>query len=163
MRYYVRAFQKYAVFSGRASRSEFWYFILVNGIIWLLLTVIAGTPGRTGAFWQVFQGTQFAATHAPVQAYSAFSLLPQIALSVRRFHDVGLTGWWIVLALVTDLLVFFNRLPGLSFLLGPAVVIMAVLIVLWSQPSQRGPNGFGPNPKSANPEVALAHAEGSPD
>jgi uncharacterized membrane protein YhaH (DUF805 family) len=150
MKYYFEAFRKYAVFSGRARRSEFWYFILVNGTILLLLTVVAGTPGRAGAFWQLFQGGTFATTHTPVQIYWAVSLLPQVALSVRRFHDIGLRGWWVLLALAADTSGFISARPGLSLFLIPAAGILVVLVVLWSQDSQPGPNRYGPNPKGVN-------------
>lgn len=67
-------FQKYAVFSGRARRSEFWYFMLFIAIINLIL-------GFVGNDW----GSNI---------FSLAILLPSIAVTCRRLHDTGRSGWW---------------------------------------------------------------------
>ena len=79
-------FRKYAVFSGRASRSEYWYWILfyflgaiVTGI---LDAAILQTP-RGGFFSNVF---------------ALIIFLPLLAVEVRRLHDVNRSGWWILIA-----------------------------------------------------------------
>lgn len=69
--------KKYYTFSGRASRSEFWYFSLGNVVIWLIAALICD-----GIFWI---------------AYLAL-ILPNIAVSIRRLHDTNRSGWWYLIA-----------------------------------------------------------------
>jgi len=78
--YYIAAFKKYATFSGRATRSEFWYFQLVSFIISLLLSVISA--GILGLL------------------YSFAVLVPSLAIGTRRLHDTGKSGWWQLLMII---------------------------------------------------------------
>ena len=85
MHWYLDVLKKYAVFTGRATRSEFWMFFLVNLIIALVLAAIdwyLRTPS-------VFQGL-----------YSLAVLVPLIAVGVRRLHDTDRSGWWMLLYLI---------------------------------------------------------------
>jgi uncharacterized membrane protein YhaH (DUF805 family) len=78
---------KYAVFRGRASRSEFWYFVLFQVLLFVILSTIDAA---------VFQGA------ASVLVSLAILLLffPALAVTVRRLHDGDISGWWGLLALV---------------------------------------------------------------
>lgn len=107
--WYVIPFQKYVEFTGRARRKEFWIFTLVNFVISVLLTVI---------------GLEFIGT-----LFGLAILLPGIAVGVRRLHDIGKTGWW--------LLIGFIPLIGLI-----------VLIYFYVQEGDSGPNEYGANPKA---------------
>lgn len=124
MSYYFIVLKKYALFSGRANRSEYWFFQLFNVLIGSVLALIgvAGSAqlggGNTAAFWLL-------------DLYSLGVLLPSIAVSVRRLHDIGLSGLWFLIA--------FIPLGGI------------VLIVLHCLHSQAGPNRFGPDPNEVNP------------
>ncbi|WP_075291052.1 DUF805 domain-containing protein [Pararhizobium arenae] len=78
------AFSKYAVFSGRASRSEFWWFTLFNFLVNIVASLV-----------DLLIGTEF------ISAISALVLLlPALAVGVRRLHDTDRSGWWILLGLV---------------------------------------------------------------
>ena len=79
MNTYIGVLQKYAVFSGRATRSEFWLFTLINSIVGILLGVLGTVVG-----WIVFVELLF---------FLAI-LIPSIAVAVRRLHDTGRSGWW---------------------------------------------------------------------
>ena len=72
-------FENYANFDGRARRSEYWYFVLLN-IIFVILALLIN-PGLYGL-------------------YALFVLLPGLAVSVRRLHDVGKSGAWLFISLV---------------------------------------------------------------
>ena len=118
MNWYIQALKNYAVFSGRAQRSEFWFFVLFY-VIGIFITV----------FLDVALGTMFGES-----GYGLFStffilvhLIPSIAVSVRRLHDIGKSGWWYLL----------NLIP----LIGPLVLI--VFAVFDSEPD----NEYGSNPK----------------
>ena len=82
-------FQKYAVFSGRASRSEFWYFSLFcflgGTITWVIDTMILGYASEDwGAISVIFQ---------------IVIILPGIAVGARRLHDINKSGWWQLITL----------------------------------------------------------------
>lgn len=77
MEYYLEVLKKYAVFEGRARRSEYWYFALFSGIISGVLTVGLG-EGASGL-------------------YSLGVFIPTLAVGVRRMHDVGKSGWYLLI------------------------------------------------------------------
>ncbi|GAA2155142.1 DUF805 domain-containing protein [Glycomyces rutgersensis] len=83
----MTALKKYAVFSGRSRRREFWWFVLVNAIIGAILQCLGDQ--RDPNFWN-FIGW----------AYGLAVLIPSIAVQVRRLHDIGRTGWWWFIGLV---------------------------------------------------------------
>ncbi|KDM91814.1 DUF805 domain-containing protein [Photobacterium galatheae] len=122
MNWYLYALKKYAVFSGRAQRQEYWYFFLINLVITLVLGFadhLLSTPGSE-------EGTGLLGG-----VYSLAILLPSVAVGVRRLHDIGRTGWWMLLSL----------LPVLGFL---------ILLYFFVQDGQPGTNEYGPNPKEEN-------------
>ena len=75
-------FDNYVTFSGRAARSEFWYWILFSALADLVGGIIGGAIG-TGLIGVVI---------------SLALLLPGVAVSVRRLHDLDRTGWWLLIA-----------------------------------------------------------------
>ena len=81
MKWYLEVLKKYAVFSGRARRSEYWYFTLFNVIFQIILTIVGIQIGFT--FLDTF--------------YSLAVLLPALAVGVRRMHDVNKSGWFILI------------------------------------------------------------------
>ncbi len=80
MQYYLKALQNYAVFTGRATRADYWYFVLFNFIFSIVIGLIAGM------------------IRIPILAnlYSLAVLLPGIAVGVRRMHDVDKSGWFLL-------------------------------------------------------------------
>ena len=99
MNYYFAAFRKYAVFNGRATRSEYWYFTLFNIIATLGFGLI-----------DQFMGTfNFDAGYGPLSAiYTLAIILTGLSVSIRRLHDTGRSGWWFIITIipVVGLLVF---------------------------------------------------------
>ena len=91
MNWYLQALKKYTVFTGRARRMEYWFFVLFNILISAALSVV-----------DYFTGTYSAVYHTGLLGglYSLGVLLPAIAVTVRRLHDTGRSGWWILIALV---------------------------------------------------------------
>jgi uncharacterized membrane protein YhaH (DUF805 family) len=120
MNWYLAALKKYAVFSGRARRKEYWLFALVNLIVSCVLTGIDFAAGTMNTTYYVglFEGI-----------YSLAVIIPGIAVSVRRLHDTGRSGWWLLIAA-------FPCLGGL---------VLFYFLVLDGTP---GDNRFGPNPKA---------------
>ena len=90
-----RFWRKYATFDGRASRSEFWWWALVDTLCSTLLLTLAA-HGATGG-----QGLSLAAASStPYYLWNLVTLVPSIALTVRRLHDVNHSGLWLLLAAV---------------------------------------------------------------
>lgn len=91
MHYYTDAMRNYAVFSGRATRSQFWFFTLGLFIMLLVAIVIDQMVGDT-------TGDESAGLFTAIVYFS--HLLPAIAVTVRRLHDTDRSGWWILAGLV---------------------------------------------------------------
>jgi uncharacterized membrane protein YhaH (DUF805 family) len=85
MNWYLEVLKKYAVFSGRARRKEYWMFFLFNIIISFVLGFVEGLVGSQG----IVTGLYFLAV-----------LIPGIAVSFRRLHDTDRSGWWLLIALI---------------------------------------------------------------
>lgn len=84
MEYFTNALKRYAEFSGRARRKEYWMFILFYLIFYIVLSVIDD-----------FLGTIWLST-----IYSLALLVPSISIATRRLHDTGRSGWWQLIALI---------------------------------------------------------------
>ena len=118
MSWYFQVLKKYAVFDGRAGRSEYWYFVLFTSIISLVLGFIEGLAGiAPEADYSVL-----------AVIYSLAVLLPSIGVSIRRLHDTGRSGWWLFISLVP----FIGGIILLIFLVGN---------------SQEGTNQYDPSPR----------------
>ncbi len=118
MHWYLYVIKNYAVFRGRATRTEYWMFFLFN----LLFTFVLG----------YLDGVMEMGVLSLV--YSLFILLPSIAVAVRRLHDTGRTGWWLLLTLIP--------------LIGGLVIL--VFLVL---DSEEGENEYGANLKQISNDV----------
>ena len=95
MNWYFEVWKKFAVFNGRAQRSEYWYFALFNAIVIVVLAIIDSSAST----YPLFVGVYFLAV-----------LLPGLGVGVRRLHDTNRSGWW--------------TLIGLIPLIGPIVLIV---------------------------------------
>ena len=120
MNYFIDCLtKKYACFSGRARRKEYWLFVLFNLIASIIIGVIAGVlAGATGVGAFSYLG--------PI--YSLAVLIPGFAVLFRRLHDTGRSGWWWLIAFIP-------------------IIGWIVLIVFCCLDSQPGDNQYGPNPK----------------
>ena len=86
MKYYIYCFKNYAKFNGRASRTEYWSFALINLLISNIpVLMVAWGNGRLDELMIVYY------------LYSLVALLPGIAVAVRRMHDVGKSGWFVLI------------------------------------------------------------------
>ncbi len=110
--------QKYVDFSGRARRSEYWYFALFVIIVSVVAGIIDGILGTR----DTISNTGLVGGIA-----SLALLLPNLGVGARRLHDTGRSGWWLLIGLIP-------------------VIGWIVLIVFFVQDSQQD-NQYGPNPK----------------
>ncbi|MGR9139973.1 DUF805 domain-containing protein [Rhizobium leguminosarum] len=125
--------QKYATFSGRASRSEYWWFALFTyliGFAFLILALAAGASSDQ-------QGGVSSLVVAIMVVGGLFVLaifLPLLSLQVRRFHDRNISGWWYLALIVLGMVPYIGGITGL------AITIISVFR------GTVGPNRFGPDP-----------------
>jgi uncharacterized membrane protein YhaH (DUF805 family) len=122
MKWYFKVLRQYADFTGRARRMEYWMFHLVNLIIGLLLAGLDGVfhlDNNSGLLKiGLLQGL-----------YSLLVLLPSWGVGVRRLHDTGRSGWWLLIAII----------PLIGWI---------VLIVFLATDGDRQPNAYGLDPKA---------------
>ncbi len=97
-----RFFKKYATFSGRASRSEYWWWMLVNAVVITILSIwtITMAVGSIDPVTGELTGSGFMLPYALVGLWGLATLVPSLALTVRRLHDGGFNGWMILLGLI---------------------------------------------------------------
>ncbi|USD51642.1 DUF805 domain-containing protein [Vibrio sp. SCSIO 43153] len=117
--WYYKVILNYTNFNGRARRQEYWYFTLVNVLVNLVMGIIDRVIGS------VMQMDNFGFFGV---IYALFIMIPSIAVTVRRLHDSGRTGWWALIAFV------------------PVIGILVLLYFL-IQDSEEGSNQYGANPK----------------
>ncbi|MET7480832.1 DUF805 domain-containing protein [Streptomyces sp. NPDC005648] len=119
MSYAFEPLKKYAQFSGRSRRAEYWQYALFVGIAYVVLLVLA-------------LASKSSVVYGLIVVFYLGVLVPSLAVGVRRLHDTGKSGWWLL----------FGVIP----LVGP--ITLLVFTCLDSQP---GPNQYGPNPKEPAP------------
>lgn len=123
--------EKYFNFTGRASYSEFWYFVTFLILIYVGLPSIFATLPIRGSYTLL----------TTIYSLSkVFFLIPQIAVTARRLHDVNMSGWWQLFIIVP--ITFNYMLPTLETAIF-AVVCLIVLLYFLVQKGTAGENKFG--------------------
>jgi uncharacterized membrane protein YhaH (DUF805 family) len=116
--WYIHVLKNYANFNGRASRKEYWFFVLFNAIFAIAAMILDNLLGL--AIQDVGYGPLYI-------VYVLATLVPGIAVSVRRLHDIGKSGWYFLLA-------FIPCVGGI------------ILLIFDLTPGDTGDNEFGPDP-----------------
>jgi len=88
MEWFLKVLKKYAVFSGRARRTEYWMFYLIVMLIALILGIIAGLLPSLAKNLNVI-----------VNIYQLAIVVPSLAVGVRRMHDINKSGWFLLIPL----------------------------------------------------------------
>jgi uncharacterized membrane protein YhaH (DUF805 family) len=122
-------FSKYATFSGRARRSEFWFWALFAFLVNTVVAIIVSATGGYSINTETMM-PEFGATYLLVVVVGLALLLPNLAVTVRRLHDTDRSGFWWFIGLV----------PFVG-----AIVLLVFMIL----EGTRGPNRFGPDPRLA--------------
>jgi uncharacterized membrane protein YhaH (DUF805 family) len=120
MQWYAKVLRQYADFNGRARRTEYWMFTLVSVIVGLVLGLVDEV---------VFVGPGLSTTGWLHTIYSVAVLVPTLAVSARRLHDTGRSGWWLLIGLIP-------------------LIGVVVLIVFFALEGRRSCNAYGPDPKA---------------
>jgi uncharacterized membrane protein YhaH (DUF805 family) len=120
MKWFLDALKnKYATFEGRARRKEYWYYVLFYCLALITLLLVDDVTGTL---------SEEAGIGLLSGLFALGTLVPSLAVTVRRLHDTNRTGWWVLIGIIP--------------LIGDIV-----LLVFTVQDSQPGGNRFGPNPK----------------
>jgi uncharacterized membrane protein YhaH (DUF805 family) len=120
MQWYLKVLRQYADFTGRARRTEYWMFTLVSAGISVVLTVLdIVLESSLGGGVGLLSGL-----------YALAVLLPSLAVGARRLHDIGRTGWWLLIGIIP-------------------LIGTIVLIVFFATEGDRQANSYGPDPKAA--------------
>lgn len=120
MNWYIEVLKRYAVFSGRSRRMEYWMFSLINVLIVIGIAIVDNLLGFISASGLGILGT----------LYALAVFIPSLAVAVRRLHDTDRSGWWLLIALIP-------------------LIGLIVLLVFFLLDSRPGENRFGANPKAA--------------
>ena len=107
--YYTNAFKQYAVFTGRTTRPEYWYFFLFNVIISVILNLI----DKHGFLSMICMMAV---------------MLPAIGIGIRRLHDIGKSGWWLLISFIP-------------------IIGTIILLVFLATEGQTGKNQYGEDPR----------------
>ncbi|HLO19202.1 MAG TPA: DUF805 domain-containing protein [Sphingomicrobium sp.] len=140
--------EKYADFTGRAPRAEYWWYALALIIVGLVLSIVESITGLKGMVFGIY---------GPLTALLWLAtIVPGVAVGVRRLHDSNRSGWWmllvvpyLVVAIVAMRAMAAGNLAamatsGLLALIG--MVLCIVLLIFMVLPSSPGENRYGPNP-----------------
>ena len=164
-------FRKYAVFRGRACRSEYWWFVLFMVLIEIAFSFVMGLFMIPLIIKVQFNAESINSVQLPISIVMivvelAF-LLPSLGVLTRRLHDVNKSGWWIVILYVLDLLClvpvfllftvadhseqFNDKITlALVFIMSVIVILLlalAIVILVWCcTRGTIGPNKYGPDP-----------------
>lgn len=177
MEWMILPLKRYAQFNGRSRRKEFWMwvlFVILATIALSILDSILGLGGRTFAgpsetATPTMTGFGYgAATSGGVltNIFSLATLIPYLAVSVRRLHDTDRSGWFVLLPLLPLFIALgvlvagavsmkpaFMVIGGVALL---AALICSILVLVWyCQPGTRGSNRFGPDPFDDTDEMLV--------
>lgn len=167
----ITCFRKYITFSGRASRSEYWWFFLFILLANIVLSILDMMLFGTGTSPAELAETGEQVTHdenGPLSSlFSLATFLPMLAAGWRRMHDTGRSGLYLFYPLIAmfglsifvwvfggdalaanDPAALFQGVFGIILILALCVIAISPFIVLFwlTRPSQPGPNHYGPNP-----------------
>lgn len=115
MHWYLAVLSKHAIFDGRSHREEYWMFVLFDLIIILVLMVLS---------------VVVAPSMVILVLHRLAVAVPGIAVTIRRLHDTGRSGWWCLIGFIP-------------------IIGAIVLLFYMAQDSQPGTNQYGPSPKEA--------------
>lgn len=150
LEYMIMPYYRYVEFKGRSRRLEFWGFALLNSIV---MAILAGLAFSTGLSHRAliqsapFTGNLGGATtalFAILGMYGLATLIPGIAVNVRRLHDRDMSGWWLPGFMLLGLLPFVGWISSIAY------------VVLMFLPGTSGANRFGDDPKDPDGAAIFA-------
>ena len=143
--------RRYAEFSGRSRRKEYWMYVLFLAIVGVIIGIVEKVLELSDAF----------AGNGPITTiFSLVTLIPSIAVGVRRLHDTDRSGWWVLLPAPGYIVMIAGAVSmNLSYMfMGGALVGICglVLLVFFVLDGTKGMNRFGDDPKEVNHSEVFA-------
>jgi uncharacterized membrane protein YhaH (DUF805 family) len=124
--------KQYFDFNGRTRRRDFWLYVLVYFIIYIVVSFIESILGFRGGYGYPYMYYSF---NPLTSILSLALLLPSLGIGARRLHDIGRSAWWMLIGLIP--------------------VVGWLILLYWNvQPGTAGTNEFGPDPKSGTAAAA---------
>ena len=141
MKWYIKVLKNYANFKDRARCREYWMFILINTIIFIVLGILFMLPNMIYSEFMLQSyndydyveiintiNTIYLILYIIYSVYGLFILIPSLAVSVRRLHDIGKSGWFILISLIP--------------------IVGNIILMFWfSEEGMPETNKYGENPK----------------
>ena len=143
--------KRYAEFTGRSRRKEYWFYVLMLIVIGVVIGVVERALGLTG----------MVGPYGPLSLlFGLATFVPSLAVGIRRLHDTNRSGWWLLIGygplLISLCLTYLGSLSlGMIFSV-IALVGFIVLLVLMVLEGTKGPNQYGADPKGAEAATATA-------
>ena len=175
MEYMFMPLRRYADFSGRSRRMEFWMWQLFQVIVYIGVIVLAMVFGGGMMMMSGDPSGMMAAGGAMLiimmlsGLYALAVLIPSIAVAVRRLHDTERSGWWILAPLAGYVLMIIGGVmaasspdaPGIGGVVALVGMVALIglgitLLVFYFLEGTRGPNKYGPDPKQPTPDKVFA-------
>ena len=165
-------FQKYATFSGRARRSEYWYFVLFNFLVMIGVTILGIELEKSVGSANIKDTKELSVEDCLFFIIRLALFIPRLAVTIRRLHDIGKSGWYYLVSLIPYIIsiilfVIFlivgsgndikdasNAEGGfiagiIAFVFFSTSLIVSIIIIVWmAKDSQPRENKWGPNPKN---------------
>ena len=133
-------FRRYAEFSGRSRRREYWLFVLFNYIVALLFGAVLGIVMLLLYFADVSEDGMMLTCYIMIVPYALYSLwviVPGLAVSIRRLHDLDKSGWHLLIGLIP--------------------LVGGIILLIWyCSEGTRGPNRYGPDPLASDASRVFA-------
>ena len=176
MEWMLMPLRRYADFSGRSRRMEFWMWqvfkCIVGIVIWGIFFAVAGSALLSGDPTAIVAvGGAALIVWLVAMIFGLVIIIPDIAVAVRRLHDTNRSGWWLLAPVVPYLVMVFSAVgAGMmggkgGMAAGGLVAIIAMiaflgvcilLLVFYFMEGTRGPNRYGPDPKAPDPGRVFA-------
>jgi len=129
MEWMLMPLRRYAEFSGRSRRKEYWMFVLFIFIVAIVLSIVEGIVGLSGSI---------GGAYGPLTLLFLLAIIiPSLAVGIRRLHDTNRSGWWILISLVP-------------------IIGSLILIYFYVLPGTIGANEYGPDPKGTDSAEVFA-------
>jgi uncharacterized membrane protein YhaH (DUF805 family) len=129
MEWMTMPLRRYAEFSGRSRRKEYWMFTLMLAILNFVIGIVESTMGLAGTVGGLY---------GPLSLLVMLAILvPYLAVGARRLHDTGRSGWWLLIGLIP-------------------IIGAIVLLIFFVLEGTKGPNEYGPDPKGSGAGEAVA-------
>lgn len=142
MEWYLKVLKNYVGFDGRARRKEFWMFTLVNMIVIMVFSIIMAVAQEAVAqeAWTIL--------FVLYLFYWIAVLLPSVAVTVRRLHDINKSGWWIVIYGLAAMLLSVAMKSNTPVWWVLSIIGLILFLAMLCTKGDQGDNEYGPDPKA---------------